>query len=353
MNTDELDYQLPPQLIAQHGLPQRARSRLLVLHRRNNKIEHRCFSDLPGFFQPGDCLIVNDSKVIPARFFLRRASGGRLEALFLNLDDRGRWSVLLKNASRLRPDEVLTLCTPAVKVPSEQSFTLTVEKKLPLGLWLLRPDSNLDYLKILQRYGQTPLPPYIHRTPEQTNENTDRQRYQTVYATVPGSVAAPTAGLHFTNELLKEFDHRNINVARLTLHVGLGTFKPITTEKIEDHLMHPERYRLDKTNADLINQTIENGSRVIAVGTTVVRTLETLAQDRRIQPGSGQTNLLITPPYEFQIVSALLTNFHLPRTTLLALVCAFAETETVLSAYRQAVKRKYRFYSYGDAMLLL
>jgi len=356
MDTSELDYDLPLRLIAQHPLAERAMTRLLVLNRRTCQTEHQHFCDLPGYLTPGDCLVLNDTRVFPARFFIRRSTGGRIEGLFINLTPQGDWQVLLKNASRLRPNEEVVLITPAADAANKSSFPrLKVRENQGAGRWLLQPGFTENFLDILWRFGLTPLPPYIHRPPEEipANDSEDRARYQTVYARPPGSIAAPTAGLHFTNELLEGIREKGVHIARLTLHVGLGTFKPITAEKVEDHVMHPEYYQLDEANAELINQTISQGGRIFAVGTTSVRTLESLAEGKKVRPGTGWTDLFITPGYEFQIVDALITNFHLPRTSLLALVCAFAGTQTLLAAYRRAIELEYRFYSYGDAMLIL
>ncbi len=346
MQTDELDYALPKELIAQQPTPRRTGSRLLLLPRTAGKLEHRHFADIVDYLCPGDCLVLNESKVIPARFFTRRGTGGQIEGLFLQLDHLGNWQVLLKNASRLNLEETITLCQheypadgPALKVIAKQGQ----------GQWLLEPQFQEDYLAVLHQFGSPPLPPYIRRTPEQT----DRQRYHTVYAKTPGSVAAPTAGLHFTEQLLQNLQNHGINIARLTLHVGLGTFQPITAEDLNAHTMHAERYHLDHANAAAINAALERGSRVIAVGTTCVRALESLAVSGRVHAAQGSTKLFITAPYRFEIVKALITNFHLPRTTLLALVCAFGGTERVLAAYREAIALRYRFYSYGDAMLML
>ncbi|MBN2375957.1 MAG: tRNA preQ1(34) S-adenosylmethionine ribosyltransferase-isomerase QueA [Sedimentisphaerales bacterium] len=362
MNTSELDYELPESLIAQQGLVDRAASRLMVLDRASGEIQHRHFGDLCGLLEAGDCLVVNDSKVIPARFFARRKSGGKIEGLFLQIDEKGLWQVMLKNASRLSEGETIYLFSPLAEDKNHSAPTRTKDSpvlaivaraKLGGGIWLIEPDSGEDYLDILNRYGCTPLPPYIRRSPSDRTENFDRPRYQTVYAQAPGSVAAPTAGLHFDNELLERLQEGGIDIAHLTLHVGLGTFKPVNTEKLEEHPMHSEQYKLDKENAEIINGTLQRNRRVVAVGTTSVRTLETLAGSREVEAGAGWTKLLITPGYQFRVTGAMLTNFHLPRTTLLALVCAFAGVETVLGAYRVAIEKKYRFYSYGDAMLIL
>ena len=353
MNTNELDYQLPESLIAQQALADRAASRLMVLDRATGDIQHRHFGDLCGLLEAGDCLAINDSKVIPARFFARRKSGGKIEGLFLQINERGLWQVMLKNASRLGEGETIYLFSPLAENKDLPGVAIVARAKLGGGIWLIEPDSGEDYLDILNRFGCTPLPPYIRRSPSDRTENFDRPRYQTVYAQAPGSVAAPTAGLHFDNDLLEKLQESGIDIAHLTLHVGLGTFKPVNTEKLEDHPMHSEQYQLDVKNAEIINGTLQRNRRVVAVGTTSVRTLETLAVGQGVEAGAGWTKLLITPGYQFRVTGAMLTNFHLPRTTLLALVCAFAGVETMLGAYRMAIEEKYRFYSYGDAMLIL
>ena len=358
MNIEQLDYDLPARLIAQRPAAVRTDSRLLILDRSRKQLEHRNFRDLAEYLRSGDCLVVNDSKVIPARFFLRRATGGKIEGLFLNIADteNGTWRVMLKNASRLRSNETLTLADPRNQYQSIPNQTFTVIDNPKQGIWLIRQESEDDFFDILNRYGITPLPPYIKRKAEADShhtEQTDHHRYQTVFAQTAGSVAAPTAGLHFTDELLKSLCEHNIEIARLTLHVGLGTFQPIKTEKVEEHQMHHEFYQLDESNAAIINNALQRGSRLVAVGTTSIRTLETLAHSGSVRAGSGWSNLFITPGYRFRVVNTIITNFHLPRTSLLALVCAFAGTEQAMAAYKEAVRNEYRFYSYGDAMLIL
>ncbi|KPK78174.1 MAG: hypothetical protein AMJ79_00605 [Phycisphaerae bacterium SM23_30] len=353
MDVSDLDYELPQELIAQQALPMRSQSRLLILHRKDGQIEHRRFMDVIDFLQPGNCLVVNDSKVIPARFFTRRATGGKIEGLFLRLTKNGAWQVLLKNASRLCVKETIFLYPPNQSDQKKPTIAMTVLEREGRGVWQLQVESKQSPLDILQHHGVTPLPPYIHRHSTLVNEDIDRQRYQTVYAEAPGSVAAPTAGLHFDENLLERIQTKEVSIARLCLHIGLGTFEPIATDKVEEHPMHAEQYLLDQTNADMINHNIQNRGRIVAVGTTSVRTLETLAEDKRVRAGGGWTNLLITPGHKFKVVDALITNFHLPRTTLLALVCAFGGAEQVLAAYREAIGQQYRFYSYGDAMLII
>jgi len=352
MKVSELDYQLPARLIAQKGLAQRTQSRLLVLDRRQETIEHRGFYDLTEYLGTGDCLVLNDSKVIPARFFARRKTGGKIEGLFLRQSEDGAWQVMLKNASRLREEEIVMLYSAAMEAGFDTEVGLRVLKREGRGVWLVRPESEEETLSILDRYGVTPLPPYIRRK-DLREDISDRKRYQTVYADLSGSVAAPTAGLHFDSEMLEEIEAKGVRIARVTLHVGLGTFGPVETEDVEAHPMHAEEYRVEENAARIINDTLAKRNRVIAVGTTSVRTLEASAIDGNVKAGRGWTDLLITPGYTFQIIEGMLTNFHLPRTTLLALVCAFGGTERVLKAYEEAIRQEYRFYSYGDAMLVL
>jgi len=354
MNTDELDYDLPERLIAQEPAPERTASRLMVLHRTTGCIEHRRFRDVVEYLGVGDCLVINDSRVVPARFWVRRLTGGRIEGLFLHQDEQGVWEVLLKNAGRVRVGEVVTLTRADAETPARH-LTLTVQGRSSAGTWYLEPHFTKPAATVLQECGVPPLPPYIRRRPgDLETARRDRQRYQTVYARYDGSVAAPTAGLHFSSALLEAVRARGVVIARLSLHVGWGTFRPVTSERLEEHVMHAERYRLEEDQAELINTTRAGGGRVVAVGTTTVRVLETLAEATgQVRPGEGWTDLFILPGYRFRVTGAMITNFHLPRSTLLALVCAFAGTREVLAAYRQAVEEGYRFYSYGDAMLIL
>ncbi|HQJ68379.1 MAG TPA: tRNA preQ1(34) S-adenosylmethionine ribosyltransferase-isomerase QueA [Anaerohalosphaeraceae bacterium] len=349
MRTDQLEYDLPEELIAQHPAQRRPQSRLLVLHRADGRLEDRHFCDLPEYLQPGDCLVLNDTKVLPARFFCRKQTGARIEGLFLEETPDGSWKVLLKNARNLKPGSRLTF----LDRQGREWETLQIQEKLEEGQWLLRPDTQKPPQAILEHIGSAPLPPYIRRPAFRQEPQEDLARYQTVYACRPGAVAAPTAGLHFDRPLLQQLEQKGIRIACLTLHVGIGTFRPVQTETLEEHTMHSERYEISPQAAQQINAAAEEGRRIIAVGTTCVRTLETVAENRRVRPAAGQTALFIQPGYSFKIVDALITNFHLPRSTLLALTAAFAGLETILSAYRRAVQLRYRFYSYGDAMLIL
>ena len=408
MDTGLLEYDLPGELIAQHPAERRSDSRMLVLDRAGGLADRR-FADLAEYLRADDCLVLNDTKVIPARFYAARRSGAVLEGLFLGevradpfpgnegrgTRDEGRttnngtrdtkygWRVYLKGLRKLRGGEefdLLDRCGRAfcaarlVEVHAEGQCTIAA-------------DSGLAALEVLARIGYPPLPPYIKRdaharrlsqdtgeTPATHTGNPgavrrdsthtgrmpvlraadDLLRYQTVYADKPGAVAAPTAGLHFTLDMLEALRAGGIRLARVTLHVGPGTFKPVTESTLENHRIHSETFVLDAENATIINETREHGGRIIAVGTTSTRTLETVADERgRVQPAAGQTRLFITPGYHFKAVDALITNFHLPRSTLLALVAAFAGLDPVLNAYRHAIAQRYRFYSYGDAMLIL
>ncbi|MFQ6049046.1 MAG: tRNA preQ1(34) S-adenosylmethionine ribosyltransferase-isomerase QueA [Phycisphaerae bacterium] len=345
MRTAELDYELPKELIAQRPLSQRDASRLLVLRRVPPGVAHERFRDLPRHLRAGDCLVINQTRVVPARFVALRRTGGRVEGLVLGTDRSGRWEVLLDSGGRLRPGEWLEL--------RDGPGRIGLEKSLGRGRWLARLDAELPGEELLERIGRTPLPPYIKRA-DDSWESLDRQRYQTVYASEPGAVAAPTAGLHFTRQMLDGLAALGVQIARLTLHVGLGTFEPIRVERLADHRMRAERYVLPVEAAETINRVRQAGGRVVCVGTTVVRVLETCARgDGTVRPGRGETSLFIYPPYRFRVVDALLTNFHLPGSTLLALVFAFAGREKVLWAYREAIRLRYRFYSYGDAMLIV
>ena len=352
METAKLQYHLPEELIAQQALPGRADSRLMVLDRSSKSISHKHFRDIIDYLEPGDCLVVNESRVVPARFYLRRASGAQVEGLFLRIEEGGYWEVMLKNAGRVKDGERLAMVLPGEEI-NDKSPEFKALGKNGQGYWLLEPPHE-DFQVILEEYGSTPLPPYIRREKRNPSEEADRKRYQTVFASQAGSVAAPTAGLHFEEELLKRMAEKGVRIAKVTLHVGPGTFKPVDAERLEDHRMHSEWYRIDDGNAAAINEAIAAGKRVVAVGTTAVRTLETCADaNGRVTAGSGWTDIFIMPGYEFKIVKAMVTNFHLPGSTLLALVSAFYGLDETMAAYNIAVQEKYRFYSYGDAMVIV
>ena len=357
MRTADFNFDLPPGLIAQHPAPQRDESRLLVLHRANGNIEHRHFRDLPGVFRAGDVLVLNNSRVIPAR--LRGANartGGKFEILLLEEKATNDWWVML------RPGKSARVGTQIVFHGNRQMTRIraTVVEVNDEGHRRLQFSGTPDINHELDRLGEVPLPPYITRAhPDEMGE--DKERYQTIYARADGSVAAPTAGLHFTGKLLDEIRARGVTLCFVTLHIGPGTFAPVKTETLAAHKMHEERFELGEETAHAINEAKSTGRRVFAVGTTTVRVLESIAgkNNGKLNVYKGRTHIFIYPPFQFQIVDALLTNFHLPCSTLLMLVSAFAapgETrgrEMVLSAYAEAIRKRYRFFSYGDAMLIL
>lgn len=349
MRTERISYCLPPELIAQRPVDNRSASRLLILDRSDGSLTDTQFARIGDFLRPDDCLVLNDTKVIPARFVACRPSGAGIEGLFLSEKGTGLWEVLLKNVRRIKPGQTIHLLNRG------RSFFCAAEivQRLEQGRWLLKVNHNAGPEAILGRIGYAPLPPYIKRSDDKKLAEMDKLRYQTVYARCPGAVAAPTAGLHFTNELIEKLKDSGICLAYLTLHVGLGTFQPITSQMLQQHKMHAEWFRLDETAAGTINRAKQQKGRVIAVGTTSVRTLETVAEGSRVRPAGGQTQLFIQPGYKYKIVDAMITNFHLPKTTLLALVAAFAGLENILAAYGHAIEQKYRFYSYGDAMLII
>lgn len=360
----EYDFELPKELIAQQPLPKRADARLLVVDRHQESLTHAYIRDLPEFLSPHDCLVLNDTRVVPARLVgFRTSTGGHWEGLFLSADDEGHWRVLGKARGKLAIDETITLVDATVR----EAFRLRLLSKDSDGIWLVRPEPlkpepAATTWQLLDRVGRVPLPHYI-RQGEMTES--DWQRYQTVFAKEPGSVAAPTAGLHFTPELLQAIEKQGTSVARVTLHVGLGTFRPIATDKIEDHRMHREWANLSQEACDRINACKTTGGRVVCVGTTTVRTLETAGVKQAsatasagklssvLKPWSGETDLYIRPGHKFAVVDAMLTNFHLPRSTLLVLVRTFGGDELIKRAYAEAIRDDYRFFSYGDAMLII
>jgi len=349
MRTELLNYDLPEDLIAQEPAYKRCQSKLLVMERSTGRVYDRRFENIIEYLKAGDCLVLNNTRVLPAKFFGRRTTGAELEGLFLSETEEGHWEVMLKNARKVKAGESIVFYDKEKK----DFCRAEAAERMTDGHWTLKIESNQNSYDILEKIGSAPLPPYIKRGNDEDTARMDLQRYQTVYAEQPGAVAAPTAGLHFTGELLKQIKSMGIQVAYVTLHVGAGTFKPVTTEILQDHQMHSERFSICQKDADLINRSLEKGTRIIAAGTTSVRTLETAAQDGRVTACEGSTKLFILPGYEFKVVDAMLTNFHLPKSTLLALVGAFAGLENILAAYRHAIKRRYRFYSYGDAMLII
>ncbi|HEY7726382.1 MAG TPA: tRNA preQ1(34) S-adenosylmethionine ribosyltransferase-isomerase QueA [Anaeromyxobacteraceae bacterium] len=341
----DYDYELPEALVAQEPLPRRDASRLLVLPRREGPVRHARFSDLPDLLLPGDLLVVNDSRVVPARLLGTKGSGGRCEVLLCEplpgdpARPGARFLALGQASKPFRPGQRLDLGGLGAEVEGlEGEGFLAVRFDLAGG----------DFDAALERAGHVPLPPYLRRP----DGPLDRERYQTVYARVPGSAAAPTAGLHFTPELLERLEARGVRRAAVTLHVGAGTFLPVRAEDLAAHRMHPERYRVPAETAEAVDACRSRGGRVVAVGTTAARTLEAAHDGAGVRPGEGRTDLFIRPGYRFRAVDALVTNLHLPRSTLLVLVCAFAGRERVLAAYGEAVRRAYRFFSYGDATLV-
>jgi S-adenosylmethionine:tRNA ribosyltransferase-isomerase len=337
----DFDYQLPPELIAQEPLADRSASRLLVLDRASGNIRHTRFLDFADLVAPEDVLVLNVSRVIPARLHGKREAGAPAELLLVRELADGTWLAMGRPGGKLKPGRTVRF---------GDDSTAEIVEVLGGGLRRVKFVGQLNAGATLAKYGTVPLPPYIRRPPRPE----DRERYQTVYAEHDGSVAAPTAGLHFTPELLERLKRRGTALATLDLQIGPGTFKPVEVDDLADHPMHAESYRVSDEAAHLINQRRQAGGHVWAIGTTVVRTLETVAApDGTIRPGVGDTSLFVYPPYTFRAVDRLLTNFHLPRSTLLMLVCAFAGYERVMGAYREAVKAKYRFYSYGDAMVVV
>jgi len=344
---DQYDYELPRELIAQHPLARRSDARLMVVRRESGDIDHLYIRDLPEILKASDCLVFNDTKVIPARLVGRRdRTGARWTGLFLGADKHGVWQVLSKTRGKLEVGEAIVIVSWDV----QQTVTLRLLSKLEGGIWAVRPEPLGEPLEILSRVGRVPLPPYI-RDSEMVDE--DVVQYQTVYAEKPGAVAAPTAGLHFTRELLAELSMRGIEQQRVTLHVGIGTFRPISAERLDEHVMHREWCEIPAAAIERLKLAKEASRRIIAVGTTVARTLETASRSGELLPFSGATDLFIRPPFEFRTCDALLTNFHLPRSTLLILVRTFGGDALLRRAYDEAIRERYRFFSYGDAMLIV
>lgn len=340
MKKSDFYFDLPQELIAQTPLDRRDASRLLCLDRSSGAMEHKFFYNLPELLQPGDCLVLNDSRVLPARLIGHRLPGGGVcEILLLTQREPDLWECLVRPGKRLRPGALVSF--------GDGELTAVVESEVIDGNRLVRFSYQGIFLEILDRLGEMPLPPYIKEKLQ------DRERYQTVYSKEPGSAAAPTAGLHFTNQLLSQIRDRGVHVCYVTLHVGLGTFRPVKEEDILDHEMHSEFCIIPEETARIVNETKRTGGRVIAVGTTSCRTLESFAAaDGMLKPCSGWTNIFIYPGYAFRCIDALVTNFHLPESTLIMLVSALAGRENILNAYREAVKLRYRFFSFGDAMFI-
>lgn len=341
MNVDLYDFDLPEELIAQTPLADRSASRLLTLNKHDGTVEHHTFSDIVDYLRPGDTLVLNDTRVIPARLFgVKEDTGAKAEVLLLKNLGEDCWEALVKPGKKLKTGTVIVF---------SDELKATIESEGEMGGRVLRFSYTGIFNEILDRLGQMPLPPYIKERLK------DQERYQTVYSKHEGSAAAPTAGLHFTESLLQKISDKGINIAFVTLHVGLGTFRPMSVDHVEDHVMHEEYYVLPQETADILNATKARGGRVIAVGTTSARTLETVAQkcgNGPVVKSSGWTGIFIYPGYVFGLVDALITNFHLPKSTLVMLVSALAGRENILNAYKEAIEQKYRFFSFGDAMFI-
>ena len=379
MKITDFDYELPEELIAQSPMEQRDRCRLMVLNRADKTVEHRHFYDILDYVNPGDCLVLNDSRVIPARMYgLKEGTGAHIELLLIKRIEGDRWECMVRPGKRLHEGDTVLLAGKTETVPAgteapEQGYTVVNGIEQPFrahilgihdadnGTRLVEFEYDGIFMERLEEIGSMPLPPYISRPAEES----DKEMYQTVYSRIDGSVAAPTAGLHFTEDLLRQAQDKGIRIAYVTLHVGIGTFRPVKADTVEDHRMHFEECFIDEANAEIINSTIESGGRIISVGTTSTRTLESMAgmpmqpfsgsaggKLFRVRAGEMSTGIFIYPGYEFKIVDALITNFHLPKSTLLMLVSALYDREEILKAYAEAVHERYRFFSYGDAMLI-
>jgi S-adenosylmethionine:tRNA ribosyltransferase-isomerase len=343
MRTDDLDFELPPELIAQAPRAERAASKLLHYRRGGYQISHHTFSDLPRMLRPRDLLVFNDAQVVPARFSLRKETGGNAEGLFLGEVAPGRWRALLKNLGNAK----------SLTFTHLPQLTATLAQVHGAGEVELNVATSEPAVVVLARIGRMPLPPYIRREKERDDRDTeDRERYQTIYARAPGAVAAPTAGLHFTPKLFAELDARDIERTFVTLHVGLGTFKPVVADELSQHAMHAEAYTISESTADALNRAKRDGRRIVAVGTTSARVLESQPADRAFSATSGETSIFIYPPYAWKHVGALVTNFHLPRSTLIALVAAMTGLDEQRRIYTTAIEQRYRFFSYGDAMFI-
>ena len=342
MKLEEFDFYLPEELIAQTPLLKRDTSKLLTINRKENTYEHKVFSDIIDYFNPGDTLVLNNTRVMPARLYgQKKDTGAAIEVLLLKNKEHNMWECLVKPAKRIKVGSIVSF--------GDCIMEAECVKVLDDGFRYFEFKYEGIFQERLDELGTMPLPPYIKE------RLTDKERYQTVYSKEVGSSAAPTAGLHFTNELLDKIKQKGVNIVYLTLHVGLGTFRPVSVENIEDHDMHSEYYTLDEETANVINETKKNGGRVFSVGTTSTRTLETIARDNdgEIVPASGWTNIFIYPGFEFKCVDGLITNFHLPKSSLIMLVSAFYNREKVLELYKIAVENKYRFFSFGDAMIII
>ncbi len=342
MDVQQFDFELPEKLIAQHPLEDRTASRLLVLHKQTGQIEHKKFTDLIHYLQPGDTLVLNDSRVLPARLIgVKEDTGAKIEVLLLKSLGEDRWETLVKPGKRVKPGTVIQF--------GDGLLRCVCEDTTEVGGRVVKFEYDGIFYEVLEQLGSMPLPPYIHEQLE------DKERYQTVYARERGSAAAPTAGLHFTREYLNRLEEKGVRLCFVTLHVGLGTFRPVSSESIEEHVMHSEYYELSQETADQIQLAKKEGRRVIAVGTTSCRVLETVGRMHQgeLVAQSGWTDIFIYPGYQFAVIDGLVTNFHLPKSTLVMLVSALAGRENVLNAYREAIQEEYRFFSFGDAMLII
>jgi S-adenosylmethionine:tRNA ribosyltransferase-isomerase len=345
MRTDDLDFHLPAELIAQDPPAQRTASRLLHYRRSDRTMEHRAFADLPALLRAGDLLVFNDTRVLPARFMLRKSSGGLVEGLFLGQPRETRWHVMLKNLGNYGSGQLFFVDEPGLYA-NVVRFGLGGEYEMEVS-------TEEPATSVLERIGRMPLPPYIKREKgHDPRDAADRTRYQTVYANTPGAVAAPTAGLHFTEELLAELSRRGIERTFVTLHVGMGTFKPVTADTLEAHGMHSEGYEITTAAADAINRAKAQDRRIIPVGTTSARVLESQPADQPLHAKRDATSIFIYPPYRWRHVDAMITNFHLPRSTLIAMVASLVGLDEQRRVYREAIEQRYRFFSYGDAMLI-
>ena len=346
MQVSEFNYELPQELIAQVPIKNRDESRLMVLDRSTHTIEDKIFKDIIDYLEPGDCLVRNNTKVIPARIYGKKETGANVEFLLLNNIEGDIWECIVRPGNKLHIGTKV-LFGQSNKVNEKPILQAEILDIMPGGTRKVKFTYDGIFNEILDKIGLMPLPPYIHE------ELKDKDRYQTVYAKYEGSAAAPTAGLHFTPELLKKIEEKGIEIANVTLHVGIGTFRPVKEEKVEDHEMHSEHFYIKQEDVDKINRAKENGKRVIAVGTTSCRVLETIADDNgKVEATEGDTQIFIYPGYKFKCLDGLITNFHLPQSTLLMLVSALAGKDFILEAYNKAVKEKYRFFSFGDAMFI-
>lgn len=342
MNISEFDYELPLELIAQHPSQKREDCRLLVVHRDNDTVEHKHFYDILDYLKPGDCLVMNDSKVLPARMFgVKEGTGAKIEFLLSKRKEGDIWETIVRPGKRLHPGAIVSF--------GDGKLRAEILDYGPDGTRIVKFMYDGVFLEILEEIGRMPLPPYIERE----TEFEDKDRYQTVYCREEGSVAAPTAGLHFTEEILEKAKAKGVKLAFVTLHVGIGTFRPVKCEVVEEHKMHFEEYMVSQEAADIINQTKAEGGRIISVGTTSTRTLESASDENGVvKAGSGSTGIFIYPGYKYKVVNSLITNFHLPKSTLLMLISALYNRERILDVYKTAVEEKYQFFSYGDAMFI-